>query len=105
MMQAPVVERSSRSMIVDVVRGIAIVLVVLEHTNQGVFNRGWWGRPAMGIHLDSAIYSFHMPAFFFASGIFVNASIAKRGPWQFTLTKLKTLIYPYVLWSFIFAGS
>jgi hypothetical protein len=38
-----------------------------------------------------------MPAFFFVAGLFVAGSIAKRGSRRFTIDKLKTILYPYVL--------
>ncbi len=42
------------------------------------------------------IYSFHMPLFFLLSGIFNRHSIARRG---FLADKVRTILYPYVLWS------
>jgi fucose 4-O-acetylase-like acetyltransferase len=85
-----------RSNIVDIVKGIAIILVAYGHTAQGIFNRGWWvSRGAF--FSDAFIYSFHMPAFFFVAGLFVMSSITKRGGRRFTVEKLKTILYPYVL--------
>jgi fucose 4-O-acetylase-like acetyltransferase len=93
------VRSSERSMLIDVVRGMAITLVVLGHTNQGVGRRGWWGvHLPFSVHLDRFIYAFHMPAFFFVSGFFLCASVDKRGPLQFTTNKLATILYPYLIW-------
>jgi fucose 4-O-acetylase-like acetyltransferase len=96
--------RKQRSMIIDIVRGIAITLVVLGHTNQGIIHRGWWGPSPHnpGTYLDVAIYTFHMPAFFFVSGIFLCAGVEKRGQGHYTRDKLRTMIYPYLLWAVIF---
>lgn len=91
--------KSTRSLLIDVVRGIAISLVVLGHTNQGVAHRNWWGTSLTGIRLNSFIYAFHMPAFFFVSGVFLCASVARRGSWAFAAEKLRTIFYPYLLWS------
>ncbi len=88
-------------MLIDAVRGMAISLVALGHTNQGMTHRGWWGASSVGARLDATIYAFHMPAFFFVSGIFILASVQKRGPGRFTIERVRTLIYPYVLWSVI----
>jgi len=88
-------------MLIDAVRGMAISLVALGHTNQGMTHRGWWGASNVGTRLDITIYAFHMPAFFFVSGIFIFASVQKRGPGRFTVERVRTLIYPYVLWSAI----
>jgi fucose 4-O-acetylase-like acetyltransferase len=97
--------RPARSLLIDAVRGMAICLVALGHTNQGIQHRGWWGASNVGFRLDVIIYAFHMPAFFFVSGIFLCASVQKRGPVRFTLERIRTLIYPYLLWSLISAGS
>jgi fucose 4-O-acetylase-like acetyltransferase len=42
-----------------------------------------------------------MPAFFFVAGLFVMGSIAKRGSKRFAVEKLKTILYPYVLFAII----
>jgi fucose 4-O-acetylase-like acetyltransferase len=96
---------AARSLLIDAVRGMAISLVALGHTNQGIIHRGWWGASKVGLGLDITIYAFHMPAFFFVSGIFLYASAEKRGPGRFTMERVRTLLYPYVLWTLISAGS
>lgn len=85
-----------RSNLVDIVKGIAIILVVYGHTAQGMTHRGWWAGPG-AVFSHAFVYSFHMPAFFFVAGLFVAGSIAKRGSRRFTIDKLKTILYPYVL--------
>ena len=94
--------REQRSLLIDVVRGIAISLVVWGHTNQGIMRRGWWGASKLGEHMNAAIYAFHMPAFFFVSGTFLLAGVEKRGMRRYTVQRLRTVIYPYLLWSAIF---
>jgi fucose 4-O-acetylase-like acetyltransferase len=81
---------------VDALKGIAITLVVLGHVLQGVVRRGWWTAPS-AIYLDHFLYSFHVQAFFFASGLFVSQSIARRGSVAFITSKLRTILYPYLL--------
>lgn len=102
---APVRAHGSRDLLIDVVRGIAISLVALGHTNQGLMHRNWWGSSTMGVRLDAAIYSFHMPAFFFVSGVFLRRSVSKRGERGYTLQKLRTIMYPYLLWSLIIVAA
>jgi fucose 4-O-acetylase-like acetyltransferase len=82
------------------VKGIAIILVVSGHTAQGMTHRGWWVGPGAAF-FRTFIYSFHMPAFFFVAGLFVMGSISKRGNKRFTVDKLKTILYPYVLFAVI----
>lgn len=90
-----------RDVLVDVARGIAITLVVVGHTNQGVLRRGWYADPQLGLRIDSFIYAFHMPAFFFLSGLFVRQSLARRTPLMFLREKVATLLYPYLLWAMV----
>ncbi len=94
-------QAGERSLLIDVVKGLAISLVALGHTNQGVLNRGWWGGSKFGAYLDLFIYAFHMPAFFLVSGVFLASSARKRGAWGFTEQKLRTILYPFVFWSLI----
>src|ERR1700749_4908549 len=75
------------------------------HTAQGGMHRHWWD---LSPHVTSAINfanafidSFHMPVFFFVAGLFIERSLARRGPGAFTLEKLKTILYPYLLWGLI----
>jgi fucose 4-O-acetylase-like acetyltransferase len=82
------------------VKGIAIILVVYGHTAQGMVHRGWWASSGAAFS-HTFIYSFHMPAFFFVAGLFVMRSIAKRGSKLFAVEKLKTILYPYVLFAII----
>ena len=51
--------------------------------------------------VDSVIYSFHMPLFFFLSGLFFYDSLIKRGKTGLIFEKLITVIYPYILWSLL----
>src|SRR6267378_7264941 len=90
----------TRSNLVDIVKGIAILLVVYGHTAQGMVHRGWWPGPGAS-YSRTFIYSFHMPAFFFVAGLFVLGSARKRGGKGFALEKLKTILYPYVLFAII----
>jgi fucose 4-O-acetylase-like acetyltransferase len=92
-----------RSNLVDLVKGIAIILVAYGHTAQGVEHRGWWTGPGAAFS-EAFIYSFHMPAFFFVSGLFVLSSIRRRGAANYTLEKLKAILYPYLLFSVITAA-
>ncbi len=82
--------------VVDAVKGLAIVLVVYGHVAQGVHHRGWWDSPAYTFQ-ERFIYSFHMAAFFFVSGLFVRDSIAKSGPGSFVVQRLRTVLWPYLI--------
>lgn len=82
---------------VDMVKGIAIILVVLGHVGQGMNHRHL--LDSAGYYLtENFIYAFHMPAFFFVAGLFLDRSLARRGPRDFAAEKLRTILYPYLLW-------
>lgn len=82
---------------IDCAKGVGILLVVLAHGWRGLIDNGqmhWmYGLQAV----DYAIYSFHMPLFFFLSGL--TSSYLPKGRWAFLISKAKTVVYPYFLWS------
>jgi fucose 4-O-acetylase-like acetyltransferase len=88
---------------VDFVKGLAITLVVLGHVIQGMGHRHLWEGSGYNF-TEHFIYSFHMPAFFFVSGIFIEQSIAGHGKSGFVVDKLRTVLYPYVLWTLLQAA-
>ncbi len=90
----------TRSTLVDIVKGFAILLVVYGHTEQGLFHRNWWTGPS-AVLSDTFVYSFHMPAFFFVAGLFLAGSLERRGPVKFVADKCKTILYPYVFWAIV----
>jgi fucose 4-O-acetylase-like acetyltransferase len=77
---------SSRLKWIDIAKGIAILLMVLGHSSIPSF-------------LSNLIWAFHMPLFFIASGWTTN--------WQktdfigFTKRKIRTLLVPFIFYSFI----
>jgi fucose 4-O-acetylase-like acetyltransferase len=85
---------------VDTFRGLAIILVVFAHCGRGLDKAGIDPGFERGA-VDDWIYSFHMPAFFFAAGLFAARSLI-RGAGRFFVDKLRTVVYPYLLWSVIF---
>ena len=93
----------TRSNLVDIVKGVAIILVTLGHTAQGMVHRGWWNTPSASF-FRALIYSFHMPAFFFIAGLFVHGSIKRRGRLDFTAEKAKSILYPYLLFAVIYTA-
>ena len=86
---------------VDQAKGLGIIFVVYGHVIDGV--------RAAGVPFDArtfsltwdALYAFHIPLFFFLSGMFFPQSLLHRGTWRLILTKIDTLVYPYILWSLL----
>jgi fucose 4-O-acetylase-like acetyltransferase len=91
-----------RSNAVDIVKGLAILLVTYEHTGQGMLSRGWWTGPSRHFSYEY-VYTFHMPAFFFVAGLFIAGSMQRRGPKDFIIEKMKTILYLYVAWAILLA--
>lgn len=86
---------------VDCAKAVGIILVVYGHVARGLFNAGI-KVPVAFYHLaDSVIYSFHMPLFFFISGLFFYGSFLKKGGRDFMLGKVDSVAYPYFIWSII----
>ena len=84
----------------DYAKGIGIFLVVLGHTLRGLVNSSILESSTAVLALDRWIYAFHMPLFFFLSGLFIERSASK--PFKdFVIDKLKTIAYPYLLWSLL----
>lgn len=81
---------------VDYARGLGIVLVVLGHVLYGMRHASL-ALPPHSDYLLDWIYSFHMPLFFFLSGMFVPVSI-RKGITRFVRRRIGTILYCYLLW-------
>lgn len=84
--------------LLDFIKGVAILLVVLGHAIQsqiGVNNPEVWNNSVFVI-----IYSFHMPLFFFLSGISFN--FYKDKPFFKTIiARAKNLLLPFLAWGIL----
>ena len=86
---------------VDCAKGIGIILVVYGHVARGLINAGLPIDANLFSLVDSIIYSFHMPLFFFLSGLFFFNSLEKWGGVGLVVSKVDAILYPYVLWSIL----
>lgn len=84
---------------VDVAKGIGILLVVYGHVVRGVLDAGVTAPVGILRVVDSIIYSFHMPLFFFLSGLFFVTTISRKGVGGLLWSKIDSLLYPYLVWS------
>lgn len=93
-------EKSShqRLLWVDYAKGIGIFLVVLGHTIRGIIDSKILESSTLVVAVDRWIYAFHMPLFFFISGLFVYRSASKPLK-DFVVDKLLVIAYPYLVWS------
>ena len=86
---------------VDYAKAIGIILVVYGHVARGLYNAGIPMDENVYLLIDTFIYSFHMPLFFFLSGLYFVKSLNSRTTKQFFFNKIDTIVYPYILWSII----
>jgi fucose 4-O-acetylase-like acetyltransferase len=93
-----------RTLRVEYAKAIGIILVVYGHVARGAEGAGLYLNEGQFRIVDSIIYSFHMPLFFFLSGLFFHRSLQKRGNAGFITNKIDTLLYPYLVWS-VLQGS
>lgn len=84
----------------DYVRGIAIILVVNKHLIMGLEGAKISLNPYV-VAFNDVFFNFRMPVFFILSGIFIGKSLAKQTTFQLILNRLNTIMYPYLIWSFI----
>lgn len=95
---------TERDIWVDYAKSIGILLMVFGHTVRGLDSAGIVMPKFYMNTLDSMIYSFHMPLFFFLSGIYMIPVFDKWGGRRFFLGKVDTIVYPYLLWSVMQGG-
>jgi len=82
---------------------MAIILVVYGHCLRGLTAGGLVPEDSWLRVTDYVVYSFHMPLFFFVSGLFIHNSM-RRGAVLFWRSRILTIVYPYFLWS-VLQGS
>ncbi|MBN3825763.1 acyltransferase [Burkholderia sp. Ac-20384] len=98
---------TARETSLDVARGAGIILVVYGHVLRGAVSSGLVpaGVPETVLAwVDYVIYTFHMPLFFFLSGLHVCSSL-RGAPQRFMGAKVRTIVYPYLLWSILQGGA
>lgn len=99
--QSNISQPRSRNLYLDVVKGIAIILVVFGHNIQyGSFecnNGDFFENP-----LFIAIYSFHMPLFMLISGYLFYHTIKSHSWGQNVKSRFTKLVLPIIIWNSIY---
>ena len=85
---------------VDAAKGIGIILVVFGHAIGGLINSTLSIEGLFFAEIFLVLYVFHMPLFFLLSGLFVAGRI-ERGGLGFLGTMVRSILYPYFLWSVV----
>lgn len=86
---------------VDYAKAVGIILVVYGHVARGLIKARILEDSRLIMMIDQIIYAFHMPLFFFLSGLFFMQSLASKGAVGLVRSKLDTVAYPYFVWSLI----
>ena len=81
--------KSNRLQWADAARGIAILLVLFGHTCPPPYTTAF-------------IYAFHMPLFFFLSGLFMSYDTPWKTWWQ---KRVRTLLVPFVIFNLVLLVS
>ncbi|MBF0489144.1 MAG: acyltransferase family protein [Candidatus Omnitrophica bacterium] len=84
---------------INVIRGIAIVLVVAGHVIQrtmSINGEDFFLNPVFKI-----IYTFHMPLFFFISGFVMAFSLNRQTPWEVLKKRYRSLCVPLLSWGIL----
>jgi len=89
---------------IDSAKGIGILLVVFGHAWRGAHSAGLLADEALFQAIDFAVYAFHMPLFFFLSGLLFLETLGKYTASTSLKGRLTRLLWPMVLWSWIFFG-
>ncbi len=101
---APVRESSTshRLHAADTAKGIAILFVVFGHAWRGAFGAGLLQDEALFTLVDDLIYAWHMPFFFFLSGLHFLSLAQRRQPRAFVQGRVFRLLWPLLIWTWIF---
>lgn len=89
---------------IDSARGIGIILVVFGHAWRGAYGAGLLPDTALFAAVDAGIYAFHMPLFFFLSGLLMLDMLAKHRMGDLLRGRVTRLLWPMALWTWLFFG-
>lgn len=101
-MNGSVASAQQRMLWMDLLRGVAVFLVIVHHSSS-ILKRYDMLRPEWMDALNNGIAPFRIPLLMFLSGMLLAASLAKPAEKYFA-GKIRNIAYPYVVWSFIFAA-
>lgn len=88
----------------DQAKALAILLVVFGHVLRGLERGNLIAYDGVWRTVDWAIYLFHMPLFFYLSGLFFAQTVRKAGYLGMLRRNLVVLVGPLVVWSYIQVG-
>lgn len=87
----------------DLLRGLAILLVILHHTTQIVAYRVG-DVPEFFAFVSAFFAPFRMPMLMFLSGLLVAGSLT-RPTGEYIWGKVRRILWPIVVWTIVYAGA
>lgn len=102
MAEEPLRTTVARDRSVDFARGLAIVMIVLGHVNRGLMASGL-GAP-WAPDLDRVLYLFHISAFAYLSGLYLQQGLERKGMRPFLVERTALFLWLYVLWHVLQVG-
>ena len=101
-MKILMINKNNRSLYIDIVKGIAIILVVFGHGIEYYSDEYLAGNLFYSDKLHNIIYAFHMPLFMLVSGYLFYGSVVRHS-WRHNLkTRFSKLLLPVVLWNTLY---
>ncbi len=100
-MMAATESSGARAGWMDMLRGLAVLLVAVFHIQYPLMERVP-GTPDVLLRVGESMQPFRMPLLFFLSGLLLPRSLAKP-PRTYVTGKLRGLVWPFVLWTVIVA--
>lgn len=96
-LQSSISGKGARIEWVDAAKGVGILLVVIGHAIAGLKDGTLVSADSLLVYIHYLIYSFHMPLFFFLSGIFIAKRVAS-GALDFSKSSTIKLGKAYLIW-------
>ena len=94
---APPASRT-RNTAFDIAKGLAILTIVLCHETRGLQNAHLMPRGTTWDWFDELFYLYHVPVFFFITGLFADRSFEQGGFVGFLKSKFAAIALPYAVW-------
>lgn len=88
---------------IDVLKGVAILMVVFGHVLRGLHEKGIGSEPLFAA-LDPRLYTVHVQLLFLLSGVLSYGSLVRKGPAFFAKSRFSAVLLPLVLWTYLFMG-
>lgn len=97
---------TQRDMTLDVTKGVAIIAIVAGHVWRGLENADLIASNSMLFDVvDRSLYMFHLTAFAFAAGLFVQRGMRRDGAWPYARARDLEFLWLYVIWSTVQVGA